>query len=245
MQRNIDVDYIGLALRGSADLPATPAQNAVLLLHGFTGSRIEFSYLYVHLARLLNAQGIAVFRFDFAGCGESEGDFADLSIHDQAAQTDVLLDQLATAYPGLRWHLLGFSMGALAASISAARRTDLASLLLVAPASNLHSNVLKTAKQAATPLDNGGYDFIGLEISAAFLEEVAAFDLAAVLPKLKLPTLVLHGENDGVVPAQLGRAAAAQIAGGHYQEITGADHVFAQMPHRRALADAIAAWIRG
>ena len=135
-----------------------------------------------------------MFRFDFAGRGKSDRQFGEVSTRDQAAQTDTLLDSLAAKYPALRWHLMGFSMGALAAALTASQRSDLASLQVLA-----RTNVLKTATTGAAPLAAGSDDFIGLEISPTLLAEAAAFDLAKVLLALQLPTLVLHGERDVVV----------------------------------------------
>lgn len=236
----LTVQHRGRSLIGSADLPARPAREGILLLHGFTGSRVEYTYLFVHLARLLNARGIAVFRFDFAGCGESEGDFADLSIADQAEQAGAMLDCVQADYPDLRWHVLGFSMGALAATLAAGRRAELASLLLLAPAGNMGGNLKPLALQPSVP---GGYDYLGLTISDALLKEAEAFDLGAAARQLHLPTLVLHGADDVVVPARIGEAVAAQIPGGGFQGFAQADHVFARIVHRQQLATAIADWV--
>ncbi|MGL4996312.1 MAG: alpha/beta hydrolase family protein, partial [Deefgea sp.] len=62
----LTVQFDGQQLIGSAHLPAA-AEHAVLMLHGFTGNRIEFTYFFVQLSRVLAARGIAVFRFDFLG----------------------------------------------------------------------------------------------------------------------------------------------------------------------------------
>lgn len=149
------------------DLPVGPARAGLLLLHGFTGSRTEFTYLFVHLARLLTARGIAVFRFDFAGCGESDGDFAELSMADQAAQTAAMLDQVQANYPELQWHVLGFSMGALAATLVAPMRPELASLMLLAPAGNIDS-VLKAL--ALQPPVAGGLRLSGADHQRRIIE---------------------------------------------------------------------------
>jgi len=53
---------------------------AVLMLHGFKGTRIENHFLFVKLARGLAMGGYFVMRFDFRGSGESEGEFRDISI---------------------------------------------------------------------------------------------------------------------------------------------------------------------
>lgn len=46
------------------------------MLHGFTGNKTETHFLYTRLARQLATQGIAALRFDFAGSGDSQGEFA-------------------------------------------------------------------------------------------------------------------------------------------------------------------------
>lgn len=239
----LTVDYQGIKLAGSGHLPeTTPARDAVLLLHGFTGSRIEFAYLFVDIARRLAARGITVFRFDFAGCGESEGRFVDLSIADQASQTGVLLDELAARYPGLRWHVVGYSMGALAAAATGVNRPDLASVILVAPAGNLDEIVSRSLEQG-TALANGNIDFIGLELNPQLQVEASAFDLDAYMELLEAPTLILHGGRDVVVPAAIGERAAALAQRGTFIALAEADHGFWLGAHRQQLAELVGEWV--
>ena len=47
--------------------------------------------------------------------------------------------------------------------------------------------------------------------AAAILRARAALDVRALLPQLKVPTLVLHSAGDAVVPVELGREMAAAI----------------------------------
>ncbi|WOK97959.1 hypothetical protein Cni_G06667 [Canna indica] len=51
----------------------TGSKKLVILCHGFRSSKDE--KMFVNLAAALTSQGISVFRFDFAGNGESEGVF--------------------------------------------------------------------------------------------------------------------------------------------------------------------------
>ena len=51
----------------------------VLNLHGFGGSLSGYKYAHTHLARVLEANGIACLRFDFYGCGESDGEFEEMT----------------------------------------------------------------------------------------------------------------------------------------------------------------------
>jgi hypothetical protein len=59
---------------GRARLPA------VLLLHSFASQKNENGDLFKRLAAALSAKGIASFRFDYPGWGESRGDIADSTI---------------------------------------------------------------------------------------------------------------------------------------------------------------------
>ena len=53
-----------------------------------------------------------------------------------------------------------------------------------------------------------------------------AHDAWDELPSLRVPTLVLHGEEDAVMPAANARAMAARIPGAEYVEFAGEGHLF-------------------
>ncbi len=45
-----------------------------------------------------------------------------------------------------------------------------------------------------------------------------------LLPTLRLPTLVLHGEEDGVIPVAAGRYIAEQIPGAQFRAFKSVGH---------------------
>ena len=55
-------------------------------------------------------------------------------------------------------------------------------------------------------------------------EAARRVDVRAILPTIDVPTLVLHREGDGVVPAPLGRYMGERIPGARYVELPGNDH---------------------
>jgi class 3 adenylate cyclase len=50
-------------------------------------------------------------------------------------------------------------------------------------------------------------------------------DIRAVLPTIRVPTLVLHRDGDRHVPVEVSRLVAEQIPGAVYQELQGIDHI--------------------
>jgi class 3 adenylate cyclase len=59
---------------------------------------------------------------------------------------------------------------------------------------------------------------------APMVRMVLATDVRAVLPAIRVPTLVLHRADDACVRADHGRYLADQIPGARYVELPGADH---------------------
>ena len=53
---------------------------AVLICHGFGGDKLGKNKLYLKLAQELSKAGIATLRIDFRGCGDSEGDFNEITL---------------------------------------------------------------------------------------------------------------------------------------------------------------------
>lgn len=56
---------------------------AVLVCHGFGGSKTGRFRIYVELASLLAKAGIVTLRLDFRGCGDSEGNFSDTTVNSE------------------------------------------------------------------------------------------------------------------------------------------------------------------
>jgi pimeloyl-ACP methyl ester carboxylesterase len=62
-------------------------------------------------------------------------------------------------------------------------------------------------------------------VGAAFLRMNTQADLRAVLPTIRVPTLVIHRTDDRDVDVEEGRWIAARIPGARYVEVPGIDHV--------------------
>jgi hypothetical protein len=120
--RALRIDTPSGQIAATLALPQTGPRAAVLLLHGYTGSRDEFRSaagegMFARAARLLAERGVASLRIDFRGSGDSDGAWADTTPDGQARDAALALAAFA-ALPqlaGQRPAVLGFSMGGLAA----------------------------------------------------------------------------------------------------------------------------------
>jgi putative redox protein len=71
--------------------PQAEMRLVVVVCHGFRGGKENGGRIF-QFAHQLNHLGIAVLAFDFSGSGESEGDFAGMTLSKQAADLESVID---------------------------------------------------------------------------------------------------------------------------------------------------------
>lgn len=130
-----DVSFVsdGLRLAGNVHLPpnfeAGVRYPAFIVLHGFIGSKDD-SHAEL-MARMLSDWGYVTLRFDFRGCGESEGERGYVLCHDQVADAKNALNWLVQQ-PEVdpeRVGLIGHSFGAAVACYAGAVEQRFAAII--------------------------------------------------------------------------------------------------------------------
>ncbi|TXC82133.1 bifunctional alpha/beta hydrolase/OsmC family protein [Luteibaculum oceani] len=191
----------GVELAALLDLPEFSAtENFVLFAHCFTCGKNLKAIQY--LSEALCDKGFGVFRFDFTGLGQSEGEFT------QAGFTSDISDLIDAAFylktnrkaPSI---ILGHSLGG-AAVIHAAKEIEGLKAIAVIGApydpehvTNLFSgDIEKIQSEGKAEVNIGGRSF---EISRQFVNDLKQEDSGKILKDLKLPFLILHSPNDKIV----------------------------------------------
>jgi pimeloyl-ACP methyl ester carboxylesterase len=123
-------DPHGHGIAAIMSTPDGPTTRLALLCHGFLSSKNSVTNRT--LTRLLNERGLATFRFDFFGQGDSDGPFEEITTTLALHQTETALD-LVSARGYDRIGLVGSSFGGLVAILTAAQRRDIACLALKCP----------------------------------------------------------------------------------------------------------------
>lgn len=218
---------------------------AVIIAHGFNGSKSNRKF--VEIGRTFAQNGIAVLRFDFSGCGDSEGKFENVSIFQE-------VEDLKAAYKFLVKHpkidkkrigFLGYSLGALIICLFQIKNPVAKTLVLVAPALD-QENLIKiwNAPKEIKKWQRQGYlDTSKYRIKAQYLDEVKDYTSAAF--NINIPTLIIHGKKDDDVPLRFSRKLLKAFAGEKKMIIVeGADHNFESYKASKKLINHSLKWFK-
>jgi dipeptidyl aminopeptidase/acylaminoacyl peptidase len=252
MMRFVEIAGPNGTLRGSLHLPDGPGPHAgVVLLHGFTGMRMESGFLFVGLSRALEAAGLASLRVDFFGSGESDGDFIDMTVSTERADALAILDFFA-ALPEIdaeRIGLLGLSLGGFVASCTLPARPQVraAALWSAAALSPRRWKDRVTPEAARSLAERDWMDWAGLRVSRRFLDDLPRHDPYAEIARYGGPVLVVHGTDDATVPLEEAEGYVRALAGRQNAEsdhfyVDGGTHVFGNWDHRQAVYERTVRW---
>lgn len=241
-------------IAGTLFLPETVSKPvpAVLIAHGFTGSRNADARMLVWAGRALAHNGIAALSIDFRGSGESEGCFSEMTIDSEISDAVTALDFLA-ARDDVNENALGMighSMGGFVSSCTAGRDRRIKSLSLWAAVyeASLFKEVLGALEESGSKY-NDLYDVGGLLVSSALYESAMQADIAKSVELSSCSCQIIHGSEDKTVILE-------RNADKYYNQLTslsrkaekiildGAGHCFKSVPWRIELIKKTVEWFK-
>lgn len=179
----------------------------VVLCHGYGSSKDKESTK--GLAEKLRSKGLCVYRFDFTGCGESEGKLGQLT-------PDQGQDDLQSAVKDLcrkDFALYGSSFGGYTSLIYASQNPVLA-LGLKAPVSDYPA----VMRAKGNEKENRALDFT---------EEAYKYDVYKLAKNITAATLIVHGDADTDVPLAQSQKLLKSLASAdkELKILPGAGHI--------------------
>jgi uncharacterized protein len=230
MQKAVEIKRDGLTLRGMAHIPENSGEKCpgVIILHGFTGNKMEPHFIFVKLSRALEKAGIASVRFDFTGSGESDGDFKDMTPDSELADANYILDYLIEQdfIDKDRIGICGLSMGGYIGGITAGdNRDNVKGLCMWAPAGNIGDLFLEREKDWER-IEDGLFDIQGLLLSSRAYESAALIDHISRTSVFDREACIIHGTCDTTVPYDIGLQYKKAMKNAEFHSIEGANHTF-------------------
>lgn len=241
-------DSKGLNICGILSNPTSSEEKPIMILcHGFgTG---KDGRTCVRLQEILNGYGISTFRFDFFGHGESEGDLEDVAVSE--AVDDILNAISYLKKQGYsRIGLIGSSFGGISSIIAASRSDDLFILALKSPVSNYEElEIERRGKEGIEEWREKGSieveisDGRKLRLKYSFFEDFKNNNGYEAAEKIRIPTLIVHGDEDESVPIEQSRKTAGLIGDCRLKIVEGADHRYSKPEHFEKMLNLISKFI--
>lgn len=231
----------------------------LILCHGHTGSK-RATLVTQLCSGLLNKlpPEYAVVRFDFSGNGHSDGVFQYANYTQEAID----LRAVVLAVRAMRYHveaIAGHSKAATDVLLYAAKYADVPNLINLAGRWNMKRGIAERFGERAMHLLQNGHTLVknsrrcggdGTMIDFQFqltmeqLRERLDMDMNAVVRALPhhVNVLIVHGEQDDVIPVQDGRHLHQAISNSSLVVVQHADHSFSHKETQ--VVDAIVSFLR-
>ena len=207
----------------------------IILLHGFSSNKNSSSNKC--LTKELNKKNIATFRFDFYGLGESEGDFGDTTITEAVDETKQAIEFLKEKnYTKIG--IIGSSFGGITGFLTTAQTPDLFVLAVKCPVSHSLGALLankneKTIKEweekGFIPYNTNKNGVVPLKYT--LYEDSKQNNAQNIAHNIKVPTLIVHGDADTIVPIEHSKKTAELIPNCKLEIIQEAGHRFEKKEH--------------
>lgn len=227
-----------------------PGRPVIVCCHGFTGDKVGANQLMLNLGKGIAAAGFTVIRFDFAGSGESEGEFAaetTVGGWQEDLRSVVAWLRSKPEFAGSPLYLLGHSLGGLIVLTSdldaVAGRIALAPV--IHPIENFREIILGPDlwDQSARGEAIANFYSKGFRLEPGFVTDLLARNYAplTVASAYKTPLLIVHGDKDAAVPLAGSQELYHHYTGAKEIAVIDADHVFTGQ--HSTVKELITAWL--
>ncbi|MDA2936229.1 alpha/beta hydrolase [Patescibacteria group bacterium AH-259-L05] len=217
----------------------------ILLVHGF-GVRKEEGSMFDELAEELSEAEFLVYRFDFSGRGESEGDYRKTSLSKQKSDLSKILD-FVKSQSKVDTSKIGILAQSFGTSVTVSQTPQVKALILMG--SIAHPNEVLGKPLKWVKLDREGIskkiksNGEVILIGSQFWKDFDKYNLLELIKKIDCPILFIHGSKDDRVP--LSEMEAYFDNANEPKEkiiIAGADHGL--RPHRDKMYRIVVDWFK-
>ncbi|HEX3011386.1 MAG TPA: alpha/beta fold hydrolase [Syntrophomonadaceae bacterium] len=209
----------------------------LIVCHGFRGAK-ENSGKLIPFARRLNKLGIGVVAFDFRGSGESDGDFASMTLSRQVSDLHLMISCVKESFR-LPILLLGRSFGGTTVAAAAPYDKNVIGCIFWSAPLDLSGTFRHMLGDGYYRLCNGETIKITDQNGEFCLapDIVKDFENHPLLSRLEelgdIPILAIQGGRDEVVDPQNARTLVQRAKNGKLAIMDEADHRFTEYTKER------------
>lgn len=240
-------NHFGEKLTGTLHMPILPSDYAVVFGHCFTCTR--HTSVLRHICSELTEEDFMALRFDFSGNGQSEGNFAESTYSKQISEMTTAIALLSKK--GASWiGLAGHSLGAAIVLLTAVQQQAVKAVCVLAGRlSGLNAMHFLSQTQRRKLQNTGRVLFSSrrraLQLSNDFFADADKYNLPDVVSSLQTPLLIVHGDNDEIIPVhEAYQAQELNPANTKLAVIPQADHMFSRMEHRKQISKLVVEWFK-
>lgn len=237
----------GKELVGVLHLPEKGKPPLVIICHGFQNSKTDRKF--IKLARVLQKEGICVFRFDFEGCGDSEGDPKEITIKNEVADLNSAFKTVQNEFDLdlKRVAFVGVSLGNVVTSLLLKQYKISAKTLVFWSQAFNQRELLKNwynKEDIREIMKKGVIDKGDKKIGKNYFLENKNKDYSSALSELKLPILIIHGKEDKDVPLKFSQQLKRKYKNISLIILPKADHKFDDFQSQEQLIRHTQKWLR-
>lgn len=223
----------------------------VIICHGF-GSDCNRPLLRA-IANDVVEQGMIAVRFDFNGCGQSDGQFQNMTVPSEIDDLKCIIDWVNQQSWTKNISLVGHSQGGVVVSMTAGElgADKIKCEVLAAAAAVLRDDAIRGNTQGATydPY-NMTTDYIELpprmdgktiRIGKKYIDTAMNLPIYETAANYSGPVLILHGTHDQIVPYTYSERYHEKLTNSQIRLISDENHVFSNTCNETALL--IADWL--
>ncbi len=239
MQRDLIIYVDKEKIIGTVHVPLyEKSDKCIVMCHGLLASRM--SPKAVLLSTLLEKAGYYSLRFDFRGCGSSDGLLQDSVPSKRMDDLSSVLDHMEQQFDIRKIGLFGSSLGAYLSLLRAG--TD-PRVKVIVSVSSPHSMAELLEDEY---LETGTCEIDGIRFGMNFLEDSRRWDMKMdkALSRIHCPVLFVQGSGDPLVPPLHAKKLYDHVQSEKRLEIIqGADHSYSCEEHLLKLVNMSAEWL--
>lgn len=218
----------------------------VVFSHGFGGD-MTF-HLFEPLIHNLNQGGIGVVRFDFNGCGKSEGEFEDMTVLNEIEDLLNVIAYVRQLPVTKTISLLGHSQGGVVTSMVSGicGFPQIACEVLLSAAAVIRDDALRGITHGGSfdpwHLTEATYAVKGAKpIGRAYIQTAITLPIYETSAKYSGPALIINGMADTVVPYTYAERYHSVLKGSDIVIIPGENHTYNYSP--MYVVDMVSKWL--